>query len=168
MGGYLFSLDNGDIWFEDEEIQRSLGLPDGDILHPERIRIVTTGFVDGETGLKEYAIVGNDGKDLGIPKVKVLDPDGRVLTTGWYFEFPERSSYAMDNIQDMRKIKLVRGIVSYDPGDWGMKNIPRMLRIDPPLRIVPISAPALPSPKPPERTPQDGSSEPSQTPSTPV
>lgn len=65
-----------------------------------------------------------------IPKVRVRDGKGRVVCEGYYFEYPERTVGIYDG--EPPQIPTVRGIVTYDQGDWNMANTPCILRVTPP------------------------------------
>lgn len=72
-----------------------------------------------------------------IPRVRVRDPKtGHVLLEGYYFEFPEwnRCPVVFDG-ETPQEVPLVRGIVTYNPGDWNMANEIRIVRVTPPHEI---------------------------------
>lgn len=70
-----------------------------------------------------------------IPKVKVLDEKGRTIYEGWYFEMPERQGYPIGN-DEPEKIPTLQGVVICEPGDWGLANTARIIRVTPPYRIA--------------------------------
>lgn len=80
-----------------------------------------------------------------IPKVRILDPKGRVVREGYYFEYP---AYMGPGIYDgdPKPIPTKRCVMTYDQGDWNMPNTPRFLEVTPPHTIEVID-PAAPSAK---------------------
>ena len=71
-----------------------------------------------------------------IPKVRIVDKDGKAIAEGYYFEMPEWQGYPIKSEGAPEKeIPIVRGVVFYDPGDWGMENKLRVVRVTPPHRI---------------------------------
>lgn len=72
----------------------------------------------------------------GVPRVRLVDGSGKELYRGYYFAYPEYQGYPI--VADGEKpeeIPLVEGIVTYDPGDWGLSNTPRVLKVTPPHRL---------------------------------
>lgn len=66
-----------------------------------------------------------------IPKVRVRDSKGRVVCEGCYFEYPEYMGPGIYD-GDPPPIPTVRGVITYDQGDWNMPNMLRVLRVTPP------------------------------------
>lgn len=89
---------------------------------------------------KESLAVGNAAKlreaakgltTADIPKVRVRDNKGRVICEGYYFEYPEHMGPGIYD-GEPPPIPTVRGVVTYDQGDWNLANTPRILRVTPP------------------------------------
>ena len=78
-----------------------------------------------------------------IPKAKVLDEKGETIYEGWYFEMTERQGYPIGDCSS-EKIPTLQGVVICEPGDWGLANTARMIRVTPPHRIV-LDVAELPS-----------------------
>ena len=78
-----------------------------------------------------------------IQKVRILDPKGRVVREGYYFEYP---AYMGPGIYDgdPKPIPIRHCVMTYDQGDWNMPNTPRFLEVTPPHTIEVID-PAAPS-----------------------
>lgn len=71
-----------------------------------------------------------------VPRVRLVDGDGKELYRGYYFAYPEYQGYPIiANGENQKEIPLVEGIVTYDPGDWGLSNTPRVLKVTPPHRL---------------------------------
>lgn len=72
----------------------------------------------------------------GIPRVRLVDGDGKELYRGYYFAYPEYQGYpVIANGEKPKEIPLVEGIVTYFPGDWGLSNTPRFFKVTPPYRL---------------------------------
>ena len=69
-----------------------------------------------------------------IPRARVVDESGKTRCEGYYFEMPERQAYPI-NDGEPEKIPTVRCVVVCEPGDWGLRNSARILRVTPPHRI---------------------------------
>ena len=78
-----------------------------------------------------------------IPKVRILDPKGRVVREGYYFEYPAYMGPGICD-GDPKPIPTKRCVMTYDQGDWSMPNTPRFLEVTPPHTIEVID-PAAPS-----------------------
>ena len=72
---------------------------------------------------------------FSVPEVRVVDEKGRTVLEGFYFEYPERQGYPI-NDGAPEEIPTARCVACYDPGDWGMANTPRIVKVTPPHRIV--------------------------------
>ena len=72
----------------------------------------------------------------GVPRVRLVDGSGKELYRGYHFAYPEYQGYpVVANGEKPEEIPLVEGIVTYDPGDWGLSNTPRFLKVTPPHRL---------------------------------
>lgn len=78
-----------------------------------------------------------------IPKVRILDPKGRVVREGYYFEYPAYMGPGICD-GDTKPIPTKRCVMTYDQGDWSMPNTPRFLEVTSPHTIEVID-PAAPS-----------------------
>ena len=77
-----------------------------------------------------------------IPKVRVRDAKGRiVIHEGYYFEYPEYMGPGLYSGAPPPPPPTVRGVMTYDQGDWNLPNTPRFLRITPPHTIEVIENP---------------------------
>jgi hypothetical protein len=92
---------------------------------------------ENATTTKKSLAVGNTAKlreaakgltTADIPKVRVRDNKGRVVCEGYYFEYPEHMGPGIYD-GEPPPIPTVRGVVTYDQGDWNMANTPRFLRV---------------------------------------
>ena len=71
-----------------------------------------------------------------IPRVRIVAPDGKLLDEGYYFQMPESMGYPI--IADGEKpkpIPIAHCVVTYNPGDWGLPNTVRVIRVTPPHKI---------------------------------
>ena len=72
----------------------------------------------------------------GIPKVRVVGPDGKVvIPEGYYFEMPERTPFPMSQSSEPEEIPILHCIVTHENGDWGLACTPRIRIVTPPHRI---------------------------------
>ena len=72
----------------------------------------------------------------GVPRVRLVDGSGKEIYRGYYFAYPEYQGYPIvAEGEKPEEIPLVEGIVTYDPGDWGLSNTPRVLKVTPPHRL---------------------------------
>lgn len=72
----------------------------------------------------------------GVPRVRLFDGNGNAMYDGYYFAYPEYQGYpVVANGEKPEEIPLVEGIMTYDPGDWGLSNTPRFLKVTPPHRL---------------------------------
>lgn len=76
-----------------------------------------------------------------IPRVKLVDGINKVIAEGYYWAIPE-TSYCFAQDYERDGYKIVEGIVTYDPGDWGLPNTPRFIKVTPPHKLVPFSSTA--------------------------
>ena len=71
-----------------------------------------------------------------IPRVRILAPDGTLRDEGYYFQMPERMGYPiLSEGEKPKPIPVVHCVVTYTPGDWGMVNTIRIIRVTPPHKI---------------------------------
>ena len=71
-----------------------------------------------------------------IPRVRIIEPNGHVYAEGFYFEMPESAPYPMVRPGEKPDpIPTLHCVVTYNPGDWGMANTPRIIIVTPPHRI---------------------------------
>lgn len=69
-----------------------------------------------------------------IPKVKILDENGKIVGDGYYFWYPKSCPYPVsDGVQE---VKAVEGIVTYEQGDWGLPNTLKLKQVMEPHKIV--------------------------------
>lgn len=76
-----------------------------------------------------------------IPMVKVVDESGKTVAEGYYWAIPA-TSHCFCSDYERDGYRIVEGVVTYVPGDWGLPNTPRFIEVTPPHRIVPINDPA--------------------------
>lgn len=71
----------------------------------------------------------------GVPRVRLFDGKGNATYDGYYFAYPKYQGYPIRDTDKPEDIPLVEGIMTYDPGDWGLANTPRFLKVTPPHHI---------------------------------
>lgn len=72
----------------------------------------------------------------GVHRCRLVDGSGKELYRGYYFAYPKYQGYPIiENGEKPKEIPLVEGIVTYDTGDWGLSNTPRVLKVKPPHRL---------------------------------
>ena len=69
-----------------------------------------------------------------IPKVRVVDEKGKTCYEGYYFEMPERQGYPINDGKP-EKIPIAQCVVVCMPGDWGLPNTARLIRVTSPHKI---------------------------------
>lgn len=78
----------------------------------------------------------SEKKPLPIPRVRVIDPNGRKVCEGWYIAYPERMGYPIvEPDEKPDEIPLVELVAVVEYGDWGLKNGLRLNCVTPPHRI---------------------------------
>lgn len=71
-----------------------------------------------------------------IPRVRILAPDGTLHEEGYYFQMPEYMGYPIIAEGEKPKpIPTLHCVVTYTPGDWGLPNAIRIIRVTPPHKI---------------------------------
>ena len=73
----------------------------------------------------------------GIPKVRVLDKDGKQLLTGWYVFHEARQRYPIHRTKpdELNDDEIQHLVIVDDTADWGMPKGIRVLKITPPESI---------------------------------
>lgn len=72
-----------------------------------------------------------------IPRVRIVAPDGSLREEGYYFQMPESMGYPIIcEGEKPREIPILHCVVTYTPGDWGMQNTLRVIRVTPPHKII--------------------------------
>ena len=73
----------------------------------------------------------------GIPKVRVLDKDGKQLLTGWYVFQEARQRYPIHQTKpdELNDDEIQHLVIVDDTADWGMPKGIRVLKITPPESI---------------------------------
>lgn len=71
-----------------------------------------------------------------IPRVRIVAPDGTLREEGYYFQMPESMGYPIIcEGEKPREIPILHCVVTFTPGDWGMQNTLRVIRVTPPHKI---------------------------------
>lgn len=115
--------------------EMSLVVDENDLLKKENLRLRREVSALQKRVTNLLLQIG-DRAHKGVPRVRLVDGSGKELYRGYYFAYPEYQGYPI--VADGEKpeeIPLVEGIVTYDPGDWGLSNTPRVLKVTPPHRI---------------------------------
>ena len=73
----------------------------------------------------------------GIPKVRVLDKDGKQLLTGWYVFHEARQRYPIyqNGPDELSDDELQHLVVVDESADWGMPKGIRVVKVTHPERI---------------------------------
>lgn len=74
------------------------------------------------------------GRLEGVPMVRVVDGDGKIVLEGWYWRFPKKMGGAWFEGKTGER-EYVEGVVKCNYGDWNMNNEFKLVAVTPPHRI---------------------------------